>query len=132
VLCVSCENSREPLLRVNRKPVPLSLCGQAAADTSGFDEALSRLPSCISKAEIDALASELCIRGELFLSVCVLCGSPVWPSPPVVGPLRGPPLCVGPLCVESSPDVFPFPVASVPRFASRSRSRSRCVLMSKP
>jgi len=24
--------------------------------------------------------------------VCVLCGSPVWPSPPVVGPLRGPPL----------------------------------------
>jgi len=22
------------------------------------------------------------------LSVCVLCGSPVWPSPPVVGPLR--------------------------------------------
>jgi len=32
------------------------------------------------------------------LSVCVLCGSPVWPSPPVVGPLWGPPLCVGPLC----------------------------------
>ena len=31
------------------------------------------------------------------LSVCVLCGSPVWPSPPVVGPLWGPPLCVGPL-----------------------------------
>jgi len=32
------------------------------------------------------------------LSVCVLCGSPVWASPPVVGPLWGPPLCVGPLC----------------------------------
>jgi len=31
------------------------------------------------------------------MSVCVLCGSPVWPSPPVVGPLWGPPLCVGPL-----------------------------------
>jgi len=29
--------------------------------------------------------------------MCVLCGSPVWPSPPVVGPLWGPPLCVGPL-----------------------------------
>ena len=35
------------------------------------------------------------------LSVCVLCGSPVWPSPPVVGPLWGPPLCVGPLRVPS-------------------------------
>jgi len=33
-------------------------------------------------------------------SVCVLCGSPVWPSPPVVGPLRGHPLCVGPLWVS--------------------------------
>ena len=32
------------------------------------------------------------------VSVCVLCGSPVWPSSPVVGPLWGPPLCVGPLC----------------------------------
>jgi len=32
------------------------------------------------------------------VSVCVLCGSPMWPSPPVVGPLWGPPLCVGPLC----------------------------------
>jgi len=32
--------------------------------------------------------------------VCVLCGSPVWPSPPVVGPLWPPPLCVGPLCVS--------------------------------
>jgi len=32
------------------------------------------------------------------MSVCVLCGSPVWPSPPVVGPLLGPPPCVGPLC----------------------------------
>ena len=31
------------------------------------------------------------------MSVCVLCGSPVWPSPPVVGPLWGPSLCVGPL-----------------------------------
>jgi len=26
------------------------------------------------------------------VSVCVLCGSPVWPSPPVVGPLWGLPL----------------------------------------
>jgi len=32
------------------------------------------------------------------LSMCVMCGSSVWLSPPVVGPLRGPPLCVGPLC----------------------------------
>ena len=30
--------------------------------------------------------------------MCVLCGSSVWSSPPVVGPLLGPPLCVGPLC----------------------------------
>jgi len=29
--------------------------------------------------------------------MCVLCGSPVWPSPPVVGPLRGPPLCGSPV-----------------------------------
>jgi len=65
---------------------------------------------------------------ESKLSVCVMCGSPVWPSPPVAGPLRGPSLCVGPLWtlwVGSSPVVFPFPVASVPRLASRLRSRSR-------
>ena len=43
------------------------------------------------------------------MSVCVLCGSPVWPSSPVVGPLRGLPLCVGPLWMGSSPVVFPFP-----------------------
>jgi len=36
-------------------------------------------------------------------SVCVLCGSPVWPSPPVVSSLRGPPLCVGPLWVGVLP-----------------------------
>jgi len=51
----------------------------------------------------------------------------VWPSPPAVGPLRGPPLCVGPLWVGASPVVFPFPVASAPRLASRSRSRSRSI-----
>jgi len=38
-------------------------------------------------------------QNERHLSVCVLSGSPVWPSPPVVGPLWGPPLCVGPLWV---------------------------------
>jgi len=65
------------------------------------------------------------------LSVWVLCGSPVWPSAPVVGPLRGPPLFVGPLWVGSCPVVFLFPVASVPRLASRSRSRSRSSLSSK-
>ena len=37
------------------------------------------------------------------VSVCVLCGFPVWPSPPGVGPLRGPPLCVGPLWVPPPP-----------------------------
>jgi len=45
------------------------------------------------------------------VSVCVLCGSPVWPSPPVVGPLWGPPLCVGPLCgspVRAVPCVGPL------------------------
>ena len=61
------------------------------------------------------------------LSVCVLCGSPVWPSPPVVGPLSSvgsSPLCGSP--VGGSPSsVSPFPMASVPRLASRSRSRSR-------
>jgi len=30
------------------------------------------------------------------MPVCVLCGSPERPSPPVVGPLWGPPLCMGP------------------------------------
>jgi len=40
------------------------------------------------------------------VSVWVLCGSPVWPSPPVVGPLWGPPLCVGPLF--GSPVWVPF------------------------
>ena len=67
--------------------------------------------------------------GVFCLCVCVLCGSPVWPSPPVVGPLRGPALCVGPVYavwVESSPVVFPFSVVSVPRLASRLRSRSLC------
>jgi len=38
----------------------------------------------------------LCTVYRCFLSVCVLCGSPVWPSPPMVGPLWSPPLCVGP------------------------------------
>ena len=63
------------------------------------------------------------------MSVCILSGSPVWPSPPVVGPLRGPSLCVGPLWVGvgSTPVVFPFPVATVPCLASRSRSRSRSI-----
>jgi len=56
------------------------------------------------------------------MSVCVMCRSPAWPSPPVVDPLRGPPLCVGPLWVGTSPVVFLFPVASVLRLASRSRA----------
>jgi len=42
-----------------------------------------------------------CNRNGRNVSVCVLCGSPVWPAPPVVGPLSGPPLCVGPLWVGS-------------------------------
>jgi len=64
-----------------------------------------------------------CLSGVNIVGVCsvwVLCV-----SPPVVGPLRGPPLCVGPLWMGSSPVVFLFPVASLPRLASRSRSRSR-------
>ena len=73
------------------------------------------------------LTAYAALVGEGEHCLCVfLCGSPVWPSPPMVIPLRGPPLCVGPLRVRSSPVVFPFPVASVPRLASRSRSRSRC------
>jgi len=67
----------------------------------------------------------------LLLSVCVLCGSPVWPSPPVVGPLRGPPLCVGPLCVGSSPVVFSFHVGIYSRDVSRSCSRS-CIAPTPP
>jgi len=37
------------------------------------------------------------------LMVCVycVCKSPVWPSPPVAGPLRDPPMCVGSLWVVS-------------------------------
>jgi len=66
-----------------------------------------------------------------------VCGAAVFLLPCLcvfcVGPLCGPPLrwwvfcgvCVGPLWVGSSPVVFPFLVASVPRLASRSRSRSR-------
>eukprot|EP00967_Tisochrysis_lutea_P121206 scaffold199535_cov26-Tisochrysis_lutea.AAC.4 len=34
------------------------------SDASGFDEAIATLSACTSKAEIDNLASELCIRGE--------------------------------------------------------------------
>jgi len=58
------------------------------------------------------------------VSMCVLCGSPAWPSPPVVGPLLGPSLYVGPLWAGSSPAVSTFSVASVPRLASCSRSFS--------
>jgi len=36
-------------------------------------------------------------RGWCEVSVCVLCVSPAGPSPPVVGPLQGPPLCMGSL-----------------------------------
>jgi len=61
-----------------------------------------------------------------YICLCVFCVCPR-PFPPVVGPLRGPLLCVGPLWVGSSPVVFLFPVASVPRLASRSRSRSRSI-----
>ena len=45
------------------------------------------------------------VQGVCVCSVWVPCvalpsggGSSVWPSPPVVGPLWGPPLCAGPLC----------------------------------
>lgn len=34
-----------------------------ATDTTGFDATLARLPACASRADIDELASELCIRG---------------------------------------------------------------------
>ena len=46
----------------------------------------------------------ICMR---LMSVCVLCGSPVWPSPPVVGPLWGSPLRVGPPWVGSPSCRFP-------------------------
>jgi len=64
------------------------------------------------------------------LSVCVLCGSPVWPSPPVVGPLCGPPLCVGPLFGSPVwvPCVGPLcvgPLCGSPVWVPRS---ARCVM----
>jgi len=74
---------------------------------------------------------------ESLVSVCVLCGSPVWPSPPVVGPLWGPPVCVGPLCGSPVcvPCVGPLCGSPVPsrcvpcgiysRDVSRSFTRSR-------
>jgi len=57
--------------------------------------------------------------------VCVLCGSPVWPSPPVVGPLWGPPLCVGPLWVGSPSCRVLVPCGIYSRDVSRSCTRSR-------
>jgi len=55
-----------------------------------------RCPGTKTKCPHTQCPATSCCGG---VSVCVLCGSPVWPSPPVaVGPLWGPPLCVGPLC----------------------------------
>jgi len=67
------------------------------------------------------------------LSVCVLCGSPVWPSPPVVGPLWGPPLCVGPLCGSPVrvPCVGPLcgsPLCGSPVWVPCVGPLSRCVM----
>ena len=66
------------------------------------------------------------------LSVRVLCGSPVWPSPPVVGPLWGPPLCVGPLCGSPVrvPCVGPLcrsPLCGTPVWVPCVGPSSRCV-----
>ena len=63
---------------------------------------------CVAKRNrLGGLKHEIQIRmrsrSKGILSLCVLCGSPVWPSPPVVGPLRGPLLCVGPLWAGSLP-----------------------------
>jgi len=68
------------------------------------------------------------------LSVCVLCGSPVWPSPPVVGPLWGPPLCVGPLCGSPVrvPCVGPLcgsPLCGSPVWVPCVGPSSRCVML---
>jgi len=57
--------------------------------------------------------------------VCVLFGSPVWPSPPVVGPLWGPPLWVGPLWVGSPSCRVRVPCDIYSRDVSRSCTRSR-------
>jgi len=58
-----------------------------------------RAPSRAVGARIDRTSIYSSIAISIYLSMCVLCGSPVWPSSAVVGPLWGPPLCMGPLCV---------------------------------
>ena len=71
----------------------------------------------VATADVRPASSRASVGGfssgqpECEMSVCVLCGSPVWPSPPVVGPLWGPPLCVGPLC--GSPVWVPRRAASM-------------------
>jgi len=66
------------------------------------------------------------------VSVGPLCGSPVWPSPPVVGPLWGPPLCVGPLCgtpvrVPCGGPLWGSPLCGSPVWVPCVGLSSRCV-----
>jgi len=69
-------------------------------DTSYRESSLSATPQKTSACSWDS-SSRVSYIHRWIVSLCVLCGSPLWPSPPVVGPLGGPPLCVGPLWVGS-------------------------------
>jgi len=62
------------------------------------------------------------------VSVCVLCGSPVWPSPPVVGPLcPPPPLCGSPVWVPCAGPLCGSPVQVPSLWVPCVGPSSRCV-----